>query len=178
MSQGFTNIGEYQKGKNKSRLGSQLRDDSAIRGFFDKKPGRSLEDTARNKINRYLDSSNISPDMRTVYKQWLVYSKDLHTMNMNVLSKVFELYHESGGVANDSVFSFENLFPYVQSFVPENVIQTYETNTDSERIVLFAMIDCIRYFFYIEKLSSIKDESDKKSQSEILQENQEALYME
>lgn len=155
MSQGFTNIGEYQKGKSKSRLGSHQKDDSAIRKFFDKKPGSSLEDTARSKLNRYLDASNIQPQLKTTYKEWLLNSKDLHTMNMNVLSKVFELYAVSNGEASSETFAFDNLIQYVQHFVPENVISTYESTNESKRVVLFAMIDCIRYFYYIQSLQYI-----------------------
>ncbi len=131
MSNIFTNVGEFRKGKGnrKTRLGPRLNI-SSIRTAGENKPISTPNSIAANKLERLLRDTEVGKN-RYMYKSLVEHAEQIRFMNMPVLAEVFRFMHNYGIDLNPQnliysqgeditteILNYANISDYIERLIP------------------------------------------------------------
>jgi len=148
MSQVFTNVGEFRRGKGnrKTRLGPRA---NMIGGIFSDKKFNTPDEIALKKLKSILNNKGrLNKKDKYEYGNLMIHADQLRFMNMNVLAEVMIYMNSIGDNFNQNTFNYEQIKPYIANLLPSSSTISL-SDTDKEIIRLRMAATFMRYIKYI-----------------------------
>jgi hypothetical protein len=163
MTNVFTNVGEFRRGKGnrKTRLGPRINVGGEARRGGERQT-QTPDDIAIKKLIKLLDKPGLSQRDRYAYADIMRHAEQIRFMNMPVLAEVLLFIHDKGNTITADNFNYNATLPYVNRLLPQREVMEGGIRTKEvpeEDLVIMRLRMVATFLRYIRYVSLLREEA-------------------
>jgi hypothetical protein len=148
MSQLFTNVGEFRRGKGnkKTRFGPRISELDVQHG---KQQRQTPDNIAINKLTKALGSTGLDEKNRKIYIAMMKHADQLRFMDMTILAQVLLYLHHHNQIP---VPIYQSISTYIDRLVPHRGERSNKEALNEEELAVIKLrmsATFVRYIYYV-----------------------------